>query len=314
LTRHSPETAAKKPKRTSNTAVTSRTKKLKPARADIYMLRRSFLKFLAATPLGRLAAGLTAAFASAVAIYLDLAQIDVKKTAQRRAEEREIPLPYPRLRGSVSVEEALANRRSVREYRDEPLTVEELAQLLWAAYGISETAYGLRTAPSAGAQYPLELYAVVGERGVKSGDGYLPAGIYHYDIHAHSLTLRKSGDYREALYRAALEQEWVLKAPVSLVFTAVYSRTTRVYGERGRVRYVPMDLGHAGQNVYLQATALGLGTVAVGAFYDDEIGEILDLPPEETPLYIMPVGRPLTHYRLTEKELAQYYQRYRASR
>jgi SagB-type dehydrogenase family enzyme len=287
---------------------------LKPTLADIYMLRRRFLKFLATTPLGRLAAGLAATLASAVAIYLDLTQIDVKKTAQKRAGATEIHLPYPRLRGSVSVEEALANRRSVREYREEPVTIEELAQLLWAAYGISETTYGLRTAPSAGAQYPLELYAVVGDLGVKTGEGYLPAGIYHYDVYAHSLRMRKAGDYREALYRAALEQIWVLKAPVSLVFTAVYSRTTRVYGERGRLRYVPMDLGHAGQNVYLQATALGLGTVAVGAFYDDEISEILDLPPEETPLYIMPVGRPLTHYRLTEKELAEYYLRHRASR
>ncbi len=278
------------------------------------MQRRGFLKFLVATPLGRLAAGLAASLLSAVAIYLDLTQIDVKKTALRRAEGKEIHLPYPRLRGSVSVEEALANRRSVREYREEPITIEELAQLLWAAYGISETTYGLRTAPSAGAQYPLELYVVVGEFGVKTEEGYLPAGIYHYDVNAHSLQLRKAGDYREALYRAALEQIWVLKAPVSLVFTAVYSRTTRVYGERGRLRYVPMDLGHAGQNVYLQATALGLGTVAVGAFHDDEISEILDLPPEETPLYIMPVGRPLTHYRLTEKELAEYYLRYRTSR
>ncbi len=278
------------------------------------MQRRGFLKFLVATPLGRLAAGLAASLLSAVAIYLDLTQIDVKKTALRRAEGKEIHLPYPRLRGSVSVEEALANRRSVREYREEPITIEELAQLLWAAYGISETTYGLRTAPSAGAQYPLELYVVVGELGVKTDEGYLPAGIYHYDVHAHSLQIRKAGDYREALSRAALEQIWVLKAPVSLVFTAVYSRTTRVYGERGRLRYVPMDLGHAGQNVYLQATALGLGTVAVGAFHDDEISEILDLPPEETPLYIMPVGRPLTHYRLTEKELAEYYLRYRTSR
>jgi len=278
------------------------------------MQRRGFLKFLVATPLGRLAAGLAASLLSAVAIYLDLTQIDVKKTALRRAEGKEIHLPYPRLRGSVSVEEALANRRSVREYREEPITIEELAQLLWAAYGISETTYGLRTAPSAGAQYPLELYVVVGELGVKTDEGYLPAGIYHYDVHAHSLRIRKAGDNREALYRAALEQIWVLEAPVSLVFTAVYSRTTRVYGERGRLRYVPMDLGHAGQNVYLQATALGLGTVAVGAFHDDEISEILDLPPEETPLYIMPVGRPLTHYRLTEKELAEYYLRYRTSR
>ena len=277
------------------------------------MLRRSLLKFLVATPLGRMTAGIAAALASATTIYLDLSQIDVKRR-DREIGGGELHLPYPKLRGSVSVEEALANRRSVREYREEPLTIEELSQLLWAAYGISETTYGLRTAPSAGAQYPLELYVVVGERGVKTADGYLAAGIYYYNVHRHSLILRKLGDFREELYRAALEQIWVLKAPVSLVFTAVYHRTTRVYGERGRVRYVPMDLGHAGQNVYLQATALGLGTVAVGAFYDEEVSRILDLPPDETPLYIMPVGRPLVSYRLTEKELIQYYQRRRAAR
>ncbi|ABL87814.1 nitroreductase [Pyrobaculum islandicum DSM 4184] len=226
---------------------------------------------------------------------------------------REILLPYPRLHGTVSVEEALANRRSIREFRDEPIELEELSQLLWAAYGISETRYGLRTAPSAGAQYPLEVYAVVGERGVKADYGYLEAGIYYYDVYRHCLLLKKRGDYREALYRAALEQPWVLTAPVSIIFTAVYSRTVRVYGERGRVRYVPMDLGHAGQNVYLQATALGLGTVTVGAFHDEEVREILELSPEETPLYIMPVGKPLTPYRLTEEELIQFYQNNRKS-
>jgi SagB-type dehydrogenase family enzyme len=233
----------------------------------------------------------------------------VKRGAARGGEV--IALPYPKLRGSVSVEEALANRRSVREFREEPLTLEELGQILWAAYGISEVTYGLRTAPSAGAQYPLELYAVVGERGVETQDGFLTPGVYHYDPHAHAISLRKAGDYRRELYHAALDQTWVLTAPVSLVFTAVYSRTVRIYGERGRVRYVPMDLGHAAQNVYLQATAMGLGTVAVGAFYDDEVARILDLPAEETPLYIMPIGRPLTRYRLTEEELVRYFERRR---
>jgi len=103
----------------------------------------------------------------------------------------------------------------------------------------------------------------------------------------------------------------VLEAPVSIVFTAVFARTTRVYGERGRLRYVPMDLGHAAQNVYLQATALGLGTVAVGAFYDDDAAEILGLSEEETPLYIMSVGKPAAYYKLSEQELLQYYERRR---
>ncbi|MFN7105879.1 MAG: SagB/ThcOx family dehydrogenase, partial [Pyrobaculum sp.] len=197
--------------------------------------------------------------------------------------------------------------------KDDPLTREELGQLLWAAYGISEVTYGLRTAPSAGAQYPLEVYVAVRERGVKTEGGYLTPGIYHYDPHGHSLSLVKTGDFGKELYHAALEQQWVLTAPVSIVFTAVYQRTVGIYGERGRVRYVPMDLGHAGQNVYLQATALGLGTVAVGAFYDDEVREILGLPEGEVPLYIMPVGRPATQYRLTERELVRYLEKNRRS-
>ncbi|MGC9050334.1 SagB/ThcOx family dehydrogenase [Pyrobaculum sp.] len=273
------------------------------------MFRRGFLKFLVATPLGRFLSGVLAASTSSLAIYFHVSHTDVKKGTARG--EKIIALPYPKLRGSISVEEALANRRSVREFREEPLTLEELGQILWAAYGISEVTYGLRTAPSAGAQYPLELYAVVGERGVEAQGGFLTPGVYHYDPHAHAISLRKEGDYRRELYHAALEQIWVLTAPVSLVFTAVYSRTVRVYGERGRVRYVPMDLGHAGQNVYLQATAMGLGTVAVGAFYDEEVARILDLSAEETPLYIMPIGRPLTRYHLTEEELVRYFERRR---
>ncbi|AAL64120.1 SagB/ThcOx family dehydrogenase [Pyrobaculum aerophilum] len=273
------------------------------------MIRRGFLKFLFITPLGRLISGVLSAGIFSGVIFLDVIRTDVRK--RTGADVEKVLLPYPRLRGVVSVEEALANRRSVREFREEPLTLEELGQILWAAYGISETRYGLRTAPSAGAQYPLEVYVVVGEHGVKTGDGYLKPGVYHYDPHSHTLTLKKTGDFREALYQAALEQIWVLKAPVSLIFTAVYSRTVRVYGERGRVRYVPMDLGHAGQNVYLQATALGLGTVAVGAFYDDQVAEILDLPDGETPLYIMPIGRPIYQYRLTEAELIRYIEKSR---
>ncbi|MEM0483076.1 MAG: SagB/ThcOx family dehydrogenase [Pyrobaculum sp.] len=273
------------------------------------MIRRGFLKFLFITPLGRLISGAMSAGLFSGLIFLDVSRTDMGKRAVAGGER--VALPYPKLRGAVSVEEALANRRSVREFREEPLTLEELGQVLWAAYGISETRYGLRTAPSAGAQYPLEVYVVVGQRGVRTGDGYLKPGIYHYDPHSHTLTLKKEGDYREALYLAALEQTWVLKAPVSLIFTAVYSRTVRVYGERGRVRYVPMDLGHAGQNVYLQATALGLGTVAVGAFYDDQVAEILELPEWETPLYIMPIGKPISQYRLTEAELVRYFEKFR---
>ncbi|AEC51694.1 NADH oxidase (noxc) [Pyrococcus sp. NA2] len=193
-----------------------------------------------------------------------------------------IKLPEPKLKGEMSVEEAIAKRRSIRNYRNEPLTLEELSQLLWAAQGITESEHKFRAAPSAGATYPFEIYVVVGN--VEN----LPPGIYHYDPFTHSIKLVKKGDYREELQKAALDQEWVGKAAINIVLVAYYERTTIVYGERGK-RYVHMEAGHIGQNIYLQATALGLGTVAVGAFYDEKVAEILGV--NGTPLYIFPVGR-----------------------
>mgnify|MGYP001770752666 CR=1 FL=1 len=225
----------------------------------------------------------------------------------------EVFLPMPSLRGVMSVEEALSRRRSVREYLEEPLTLRELGQILWAAYGISETKWGFRTAPSAGAIYPLNVYAVVGERGVVGDGGALAPGVYKYLPARHSLLLVKPGDVRRQLYEAALRQEWVLSAPVSLVVSARYWKTERVYGERGRVRYVHMDLGHLGQNVYLQCTALGLGTVAVGAFDDEGVKEAVGLSEDETPLYIMPIGRVARLYEISEEELARYISRNRST-
>ncbi len=221
-------------------------------------------------------------------------------------------LPLPKIRKEVlSVEEALAYRRSIRSYEDKPLTLEQLSQLLWAAYGITETRYGFKTCPSAGATYPLEIYVVVGERGVVLPNGsFLEPGSYKYDPHSHTLKLVKRGDLRYELYRAALNQEWVLRAPVSIVICAVYERTTSVYGERG-YRYVYMEVGHAGQNIYLEATALGLGTVAVGAFYDDKVQKVIGAQPDEHPLYIMPVGVPKKTYRISEQEIARYIEDHR---
>lgn len=193
-----------------------------------------------------------------------------------------ISLPAPRQVGPVSVEEALAGRRSVRHYQREPLAMSELAQLLWAAQGIT-AGWGGRTAPSAGATYPLEVFAVVG-----AVDGLSP-GLYQYQPEGHSLLRRKTGDLRAELARAALGQAWVREAPVVLVLAARYERTTQRYGERG-IRYVHIEVGHAGQNLYLQAETLGLGTVAVGAFSDEEVKRLLGI--EEDPLYLMPVGRP----------------------
>ena len=194
-----------------------------------------------------------------------------------------IELPEPRLTGDTSVEEALSTRRSIREYRDEPLTLSDVSQLLWAAQGITDKR-GFRTAPSAGALYPLELYLVAGN--VTD----IPAGIYKYSPYKHNLTRIVDGDKRDALSDAALEQECVRRCSAAIVFSAVYERTTGKYGKRG-IRYVHIEVGHAAENLHLQAVSLNLGTVAVGAFFDDEVKQIMNLPEDEEPLYIMPVGK-----------------------
>ncbi len=211
--------------------------------------------------------------------------VTVVRVPETAAEvEGVIQLPAPSLTGEVSVEEAIASRRSIRSYADSPLTLQEFSQLLWAAQGITDPVRGFRSAPSAGATYPLTVFAAVSEGGVLG----LEPGIYEYLPEHHGLRLVRRGDFSEELAKAALGQAWVREAPVCLVIAADYSRTTRVYGERG-VRYVHMEAGHVGENIYLQATAMGLGTVAVGAFHDDEMAEILQAG--LSPLYIFPVGR-----------------------
>ncbi len=201
--------------------------------------------------------------------------------SQEQAEV--IKLPEPQYDSKVSLEQSLLERRSVRDYTGQPLTLEEASQLLWAAQGITDPA-GYRTAPSAGALYPLELYIVAGDV-----EG-LAAGVYRYQPEGHQLVKTLDGDKRAALAQAALEQEWVEEGAAVFVFTAVYERTTGKYGQRG-IRYVHMEVGHAAQNLCLQATALGLGAVTIGAFYDKEVGQLLNLPTEEQPLYVIPVGR-----------------------
>jgi SagB-type dehydrogenase family enzyme len=192
-------------------------------------------------------------------------------------------LPAPTLKGTHSLEHALAARRSVRDYGPARLTRHELGQVLWAAQGITERA-GLRTAPSAGGLYPLELYVVAGVCD-------LEPGIYHYRPDPHALALNATGDHRADLAAAALGQECVAHAPAIIVVAAVYARTTGTYGDRGR-RYVEMEAGHAAQNVCLQATALGLGAVVVGAFDDHEVKRVARLPRREEPLALVPVGHP----------------------
>lgn len=200
-----------------------------------------------------------------------------------RTTETNITLPQPRFSSSVSVEESLLARRSVREYSVAALTLAEISQLLWAAQGITNPS-GLRTAPSAGALYPLELYIVTGKA---SG---LAEGVYKYRPNEHALITVTAGDVRPELSGAALGQDSVKQAAADIVLSAVYQRTTRKYGERG-IRYVHIEVGHAAQNLCLQAAALGLGAVTVGAFDDDQVKKLLKMPSEEAPLYIIAVGK-----------------------
>ncbi len=195
-----------------------------------------------------------------------------------------VNLPAPAPSGTVSVEQALKSRRTIRRYANKPLTPNQLSQLLWAAYGITDSR-GLRSAPSAGALYPLDIYVVVGDRQVSG----LAAGVYHYLPEKQALESGPSGDLRTAVARASLHQSWMADAPVMLVITGEYRRCQVKYGERG-VRYTHMESGHAGQNIFLQAEALGLGAGIVGAFENAAITRALELPPAHDPLLIMPVG------------------------
>jgi SagB-type dehydrogenase family enzyme len=229
-----------------------------------------------------------------VTAALDQKMESIEKTfPETRPAGPVIALPAPRFEGTVSVEAALKNRRSIREYVDKPLTLAEVSQLLWAAYGITKTGDnmpaflrgGLRTAPSAGARYPLDLYLVAFN---VTG---LPAGIYWYDSEKHQLMRVVEGDTRKSVSEAAFDQVMFKTAAAAIVYSAVYERSMVKYGQRGRDRYVCMDLGHSAENVYLQAYALKIGTVAVGAFTDLWLKKACGMTRPEEPLYIMPLGK-----------------------
>lgn len=208
-----------------------------------------------------------------------------------RSDEEPFGLPRPRTAGpGTAVATAIADRRSRRDYGTEPLTRGELGQLLWAAQGITERnerTVDFRAAPSAGATYPLEVFVVVGDPGVVDVD----PGIYHYNPQEHGLDQLETGTVQSTLQRIAIDQEWVGEAAIDIVITGVDERTTRRYGERGRLRYVPMEVGHVGENIYLQAESLGLATVAIGAFRDERLRELLGIGEEHRPLCVYPVGR-----------------------
>jgi len=227
---------------------------------------------------------LTALVILAVLIYTPLCVDIENENLQKEDDQMEITLPEPRLASSVSLEMAISLRRSVREFKNEALTLAELGQLLWTAQGVTDPSRGLRAAPSAGALYPLEIYIAAGI--VEE----LPSGIYRYIPKTHKLASVSEGDPRDALSGAALGQDCITSAPVSICIAAVYARTSGKYGARAK-RYVHIETGHAAENLCLQAVALGLATVPVGAFNDDKVKNVLSLRKGEEPLYIIPVGR-----------------------
>ncbi len=195
-----------------------------------------------------------------------------------------ITLPAPERSGNVSVEETLQQRRSVREYADVPLSLKEISQLAWSAQGITDQGTGFRTAPSAGATFPMEINLLITE--VED----MPDGVYRYNYRDHILEKKIDGDRRQELFEVALRQPSIINAPVVMVITGVVARTEQRYGGRA-LRYVYMEAGHVAQNVYLQGVALDIGTVVIGAFQDDRVADVLKLADGEYPLYIMPLGK-----------------------
>lgn len=199
-----------------------------------------------------------------------------------------IALEPPVVEGGLGLWEAIAKRRSVRDFTKTPLGRADLSQLLWAAQGITARVggYALRAAPSAGALYPVETYLVV-----NAVEGIEP-GVYHYDVQAHGLDQLKLGDFKLAVAQAALDQETAYHAGVVFVWTAIFQRSKWKYGQRA-YRYIYLDAGHIAQNVALAAVALGLGSCQIAALYDDEANALLDVDGKtESTIYMTAVGQP----------------------
>jgi SagB-type dehydrogenase family enzyme len=206
-----------------------------------------------------------------------------KKSHERGGEIMDLPEPV--FDGGMSLEQAVRQRRTVRSFRDNPITKEQFSQLLWAAQGITEERGFKRAAPSGGALYPADVYAVIGENGVK-GFG---AGVYLYEPKNHLVRKIADGDKRRDVAMASLRQMWMAGAPVQLVVTAEYGRITIKYGDRG-IRYALIEIGHIGQNIFLQCQTLGLAAGIVGAFSDGEVARVIRAEKNHQPLIIFPVG------------------------
>ena len=204
---------------------------------------------------------------------------------QEPLKEGLMTLPEPKKEGMVSLEKTITDRRTIRSFSSQPLTLKQWSQLLWAAQGITGQGGRKRSAPSAGALYPMDLYALLGKGGVEG----CKQGIYHYVPARHEALLVHEGDLRKAVARAALSQMWIAEAPLVLMITAEYERVAVKYGKRG-IRYAMIEAGHIGQNIFLQAGALDLGAGIVGAFDDDTLTRAMKTPLSHEPLLIMPVG------------------------
>jgi SagB-type dehydrogenase family enzyme len=199
-----------------------------------------------------------------------------KMKSLRNKTDKVVQLPEPTSDGGMSVEAALAKRESARHFTSAPLGLSQISQVLWAAQGITRN-WGGRTAPSAGALYPLELYLA------------LPDGFFHYIPHNHQLLRVSDHDFIDDLAAVALGQQCIRESPAVIVIAAVYKRIEQKYGQRGE-RYVKVEAGHAAQNILLQAVSQGIGAVPVGAFYDEDVRKVLSLPPDHEPLYLIPLG------------------------
>jgi SagB-type dehydrogenase family enzyme len=216
--------------------------------------------------------------------YLDWS--NKPETYKNYTSAKTVPLSRKFPAESLSVVEALKKRRSVRSFSSKPLSMDDLSFLLWASTGVqrSERGYEFRTAPSAGALYPIETYLVVNS--VED----LEKALYHYDIEAHALEEMKAGDFAEEMAHAALEQKMCINAQVVLVWTAVFERSKWKYAQRA-YRYVYLEAGHMAQNLALAATGIGLGACQIGAFFDDEVNQILGVDgKKESAIYLSVIG------------------------
>lgn len=224
--------------------------------------------------------------ASAGSLLALAALLALARTPSSASSERTdvIRLPKPDTAGRMPVEQTLRLRRSVRSFSRKQLPLSTVSQLLWAAQGITRPDGG-RTAPSAGALYPLEIHLVAGQ--VEA----LPQGVYRYAPSTHSLRLSAAGQIAPFLAKASLDQDFIAEAAAVVLIAAVEERTSRKYGSRSR-QYVDFEAGAASENLALQAVALGLGSVVVGAFDDKRVAELARLRQGERPLCLMPVGYP----------------------